>query len=76
MSRAKQKVTPLFNARLRQLVIDRRISLGDLAAAVGLNSRQAVHPYTVSRLPDVELNRKFAKALGVSPEWLAGYRRD
>ena len=72
-----KKTTPLdiikFRARLREARGSR--TMKEVAAAVGLSSKQAYQAYESGRVvPKIDLCEEFARKLGVDPAWLAGWK--
>jgi transcriptional regulator with XRE-family HTH domain len=65
----------LFPQRLKKARTSADLTLEQAAQVCGLSSRQAYHAYESGRVvPTIELCATMAKALGVDPSWLAGYR--
>lgn len=61
-----------FKNKLRYILARRKMTQSELAQEIGMTSASISQYATGKRLPSIEVLRKMAEVLKVSPQWLAG----
>lgn len=63
-----------FNDRLRSLLAEQKMTQSELAEQIGMTGASISQYATGKRVPSVNVLRKIAEVMNVSPQWLAGNR--
>lgn len=69
---AKENEPEEFNKRLRYILARRKMTQSELARQIGITGVSVSQYATGKRLPSIDILRKMAEVLKVSPQWLAG----